>query len=381
MFNRSDLTVEQLEQNIEHLAEKIEKAFLDYHKQEQFDVLLIHNVFSLALHLPASKAFARVIEKINIPVIVTHHDFYWERYMYQQPASDFVKNFLELYVPFKHENIIHVCINSLAQRDLKAKREITSRVFPDVFNFKQEPWTIDEYNADFLKRIGAKKNDLIVLQATRIVPRKGIELAVQFVQELELQKEKLIGMSLYNGKKITKDSSILFVLAGYPEQFAHAYVKKLNEEIKRSGIHARLVYDMIDAQRCTSEHGQKKYSLWDAYVFADIVTYPSLWEGWGNQFIEAVFAQKPIVIFEYPVFTVDIKKEGYHVISLGDRVQNKNEHGLVFINQRTIENSVAHACSVLTSEKTKDLLQENFEIGLHYHGHHVLQEFLGSLIG
>lgn len=32
------------------------------------------------------------------------------------------------------------------------------------------------------------------------------------------------------------------------------------------------------------------------------MTYPSLREGWGNQFIEAVFAKLPVVLLEYPVW-------------------------------------------------------------------------------
>lgn len=379
-FERNDLSIKQLQDGIESLAEKIETAFLRYHQKERFDALLIHNVFSLALHLPASLAFARVIEKIAIPIIVTHHDFFWERDLYQKTTNAFVKNFLEHYVPFAHENVTHICINSLAQQDLRAKRKIESLVFPDVFDFNQSPWIVDEYNADFLQRIDAKENDLIVLQATRIVPRKGIELAVQFVEELERQKERLVGTTLYNGKKITQDSSIVFVLAGYPEKFAHAYVKKLNDLIVRSGINARFVFEMIDAQRCTGEFGEKKYSLWDAYVFADIVTYPSLWEGWGNQFIEAVFAQKPIVLFEYPVFEADIKKEGYQIISLGNDIEKVDKQGLVVGDARVIKEAVEDACFFLTKEKYEKFLLKNFEIGSHYHGHHVLRDFLKKLV-
>jgi len=47
--------------------------------------------------------------------------------------------------------------------------------------------------------------------------------------------------------------------------------------------------------------GLKKYSLWDCYAYSSVVLYPSLWEGFGNQFLEAVFAKKPIVSYEYPV--------------------------------------------------------------------------------
>ncbi len=46
--------------------------------------------------------------------------------------------------------------------------------------------------------------------------------------------------------------------------------------------------------------------------------------GFGNAFVEAVFAKKPIAVFEYPVFKADIKKEGYKTISFGDKSRQHN---------------------------------------------------------
>jgi glycosyltransferase involved in cell wall biosynthesis len=62
------------------------------------------------------------------------------------------------------------------------------------------------------------------------------------------------------------------------------------------------------------------YSFWDVYAFADLVTYPSLWEGFGNQLLEAIGGQLPIVLFEYPVYRVDIAPLGFSVISLDSRL-------------------------------------------------------------
>ena len=43
---------------------------------------------------------------------------------------------------------------------------------------------------------------------------------------------------------------------------------------------------------------------------SDFVTYPSLWEGWGNQLLEALRARLPLMLFEYPVYQADIKSKG-----------------------------------------------------------------------
>jgi len=377
-FEKNTITPEKLLRKINHIAHTIEKKFLDYFYKQEFDLLLIHNVFSLGLHLPAAQAFYNIARKTGIPIIATHHDYYWERERFKKPANNLIIRFLSKYIPPCLENVTHVCINSLAQNDLVEKRGIDSYVLPDVFDFEQSLWKKDSYNIDFYKRIGVKENDIIVLQATRIVERKGIELAIQFVKELNINKHRLIGKKLYNGKIVTKESDIVLVFAGYPENFALPYLQKLKMEITNTQIQARFIYDMIDAQRLYNKiTGKKIYSLWDAYVFADIVTYPSLWEGWGNQFIEAIFAKKPIVVFEYPVFTVDIKKEGYSVISLGSIITGKKVQGLVQVSQEKLESACTQAIEILISKSTPKILENNFSLGQQYHGYHVLEKFLG----
>ncbi|MCK4650830.1 glycosyltransferase family 4 protein [Candidatus Babeliales bacterium] len=378
-FSKNDLKPNQLLKKINSISQTIETKFLDYYKKEKFDIILIHNIFSLGLHLPAALAFYNISKKLEIPIIATHHDFYWERKTFKTPTNNFIKNFLEKYIPPKNNNIIHICINSLAQKDLKSKRNIDSIIFPDVFDFGQNPWIKDNYNSDLLEKIGAKQNDLIVLQATRIVQRKGIEIAIQFVKELEKQKEKLIGKRLYNGKIITKDSSVILLLTGYPEKFDLSYFEKLKKEAKKYKINAKFIHEIINSKR-SYKNWQKKYSLWDAYVFADIVTYTSLWEGWGNQFIEAVFAKKPIVVFEYPVFKKDIKKEGYFIISLGEKLEYNNKIGLVKIRKKIVKNAVNQAIENLTSNKTQKFLEKNFNIGKMYHGFDSLKNFLRKLL-
>jgi mannosylglucosylglycerate synthase len=379
-FGKKNLKPQELIKKIFTVSKIIEHEFLEYQKQENFDLLLIHNIFSLGLHIAAASAFYNVIQKLNIPTIATHHDYYWERKEFQKPTNKLIRTYLELYVPPKNKNIHHVCINSLAQKELKKRKGIDSSVFPDVFDFHQQQWQVDDYNADFLEQINVQPNDLIILQATRIVNRKGIEIAIQFVKELEKQKKQIEGKRLYNGKVITKDSQIIFVIAGFTEKFAQPYLQKLKQEISNTGIKVKFIYDIIDAERKICNN-RKIYSLWDAYVFADIITYPSLFEGWGNQFLEAVFAKKPVVLFEYPVFKTDIKKEGYSIISLGSTVEKEDDNGLVAINKNKLQEAVLKSIHVLTSSETLNSMGKNFNIGLQYHSYDVLRKFLINRIG
>ena len=373
-FDTKTVDEATLDNQIKAISDKIEAAFREYHSREQFDFLFIHNIFSLAIHLPAARAFANVVNQFNIPVIATHHDFYWERAEYLKPVNESIQSYLEKYCLPNHDKITHVTINTLAQIELQSRRGIESFVVPDIFDFEQKPWAKDEYNADFLDKIGANESDLIILQATRIVERKGIEIAIQLVNQITRLKSQLIGQRFYNGKVFTENSKIIFLLAGYAENFAQTYLEKLENEIAKSGIRAKFIHKMIDATRRIDE--TKIYSLWDAYVYADLVTYPSLWEGWGNQFIEAVFAKKPIITLEYPVFKKDIKKEGYVFISLGDKYHKNEPSGLVTIPQHKMTSAAKDAITWLTSDVTERMLSNNFKIGAKNHHYSTLTNFL-----
>jgi glycosyltransferase involved in cell wall biosynthesis len=374
-FSKNTLKPQELMEKIQSVAQRIESAFLKFNEQERFDGLLVHNIFSHGRHIAAASAFTRIARLLKLPIISTNHDYYWEREEYLEPDNHSIRNYLDTYVPPHDKNITHVSINSLAQKRLKSLKGIDSVVIPDVFDFKQPYWQKDAFNYDFSENMGVNENDFIVLQATRIVERKGIELAIRFVKELSKRKKEITGNELYNGKELNNDSRVVFLLAGYAEDSAKPYLNKLKQEITSAGILAKFIDHKIDAQRNNTNH-QKTYSLWDAYVFADLITYPSLVEGWGNQFIEAIFAKKPIVLFEYPVFKADIKKEGYHFISLGDEIESRNRSGMVTIANYKLLGAVDATIAMLNSKKTNRLLDENFEIGKKYHEYAVLREFL-----
>ena len=84
---------------------------------------------------------------------------------------------MKKYMPPSDPHIEHVVINTLAKQELKKRRGISSTVLPDIFDFNQPAWKKDDFNRDFLKQFGIKENDLVILQATRVIPRKGIEIS------------------------------------------------------------------------------------------------------------------------------------------------------------------------------------------------------------
>jgi len=364
------------------LADAIEHKLRDFVEEKGIDFLIPQNIWSVAASPSASIALARVMRDMQLPALAHNHDFYWERTGGVALTCATAIELADKYLPPRDPLARHVVINSLAQRELAERKGIEASVVPNIFDFDPPPWQADDYNQDFRARIGLRANDILILQSTRIVQRKGIELAVDFVKALgnPERRARLQQRGLYDGRSFDDDSRIVLVLAGYSEDPAGRYLNLLKQKIKRTGIEALFVGDLVGGRRQTRD-GQKIYSLWDTYVFADFVTYPSLWEGWGNQFLEALRAQLPLMLFEYPVYRADIQDKGFRVVSLGSEVQGRDELGLVRIEQSVTEAAADQAVELLTgTELRREIVEHNFEVGRQYYSLEALRGYLSRLI-
>ncbi len=344
---------------IEKIAESIEQKLKIIVQKNKIDTLIVNNIFSLGWNISAGIGFFNAIQKNNIKCICHHHDFYWEREKYSNPTLPFIGDYLKEYFPPKYSKIKHVVINSIAKNELLKRKNIESEVVPNVFDF-DKVWEVDDFNFDFRESFGIKNNDLIVLQATRIVKRKGIELAIDFVSELSANKHKLIGKKLYNNQLFAADSKIVFLMVGLNED--DTYFEKIMKYAHEKQIIIKWVNKNIDHVR-SQVNNIKKYSLWDAYAHCDIVAYTSLLEGWGNQFIEALVAKKIIISYQYPVFEKDILPLKFNTIDLGNKYTIKND-GLVevahSITSKAVDNTVR---LILNEQKYNQNVLENYTIG------------------
>jgi glycosyltransferase involved in cell wall biosynthesis len=365
------------------LADVIERKMRDFVEEKGIDFLIPQNVWSVAASPPVGIALARVMRELQLPALAHNHDFYWERTGGLALTCATAIELTQKYLPPRDPLARHVVINSLAQRELAERKGIESTVVPNVFDFDAPPWQPDEYNRDFRARIGLRENDVFILQATRIVARKGIELAVDFVKALDHPKRRAIlkERGLYDGRPFDDDSRIVFVLAGYArDDVTGGYVTRLRQKIARSGVDALFIEDIIGGQRQTRA-GEKIYSLWDSYIYADFVTYPSLWEGWGNQFLEALRARLPILLFEYPVYRADIKDKGFRVVSLGSEIQERDDLGLAQVAPETIEAAADQAVELLTDGRLRqETVEHNFRLGREHYSPKSLQGYLAPLM-
>ena len=368
---------------VERLTGIIERKVRDFVAEKGIDLLIPQNVWSVAISPPVAIALARVMRDLQLPALAHHHDFYWERTSGVALTCGTAIEIADKYLPPRDPLIRHVVINSLAQRELAQRKGIEASVVPNVFDFDGPGWQVDDYNRDFRARIGLGPNDVLILQATRIVQRKGIELAVDFVQALGSpeRRARLRQRGLYDGRPFDDEGRIVLVLAGYAEDdVTRRYVNLLRQKVERAGIDALFIGDMVGGQR-QMRGGEKIYSLWDTYVYADFVTYPSLWEGWGNQFLEALRGHLPLMLFEYPVYRADIGDQGFRVVSLGDEIQGRDDTGLVQVRPEVIEGAADQALELLTDARLRrETVEHNFQVARQHYSLGALRGYLARLM-
>ena len=353
----------------------------EFVQSKGIDFLVPQNVWSVAMNPAVAIAVAQIAAEFDLPVLAQHHDFYWERIDGVALTCQAALELADYYLPPRDAKIQHVVINQLAKDKLYCHKGIEATVIPNVFNFDDPPWPIDEYNADFRQNIGLNADDILILQATRIVPRKGIELAIDFVAALNQphRRAALSAQRLFDGRTFGADNRIVLVLAGYSQDDATgSYVRRLKEKGERLGVELRFIENRISGSR---EEGaeKKRYTLWDTYAHADFVTYPSLWEGWGNQFLEALRAELPILLYEYPVFQSDIADKAFDVLSLGNEIISYDDADLAQVPPNLVEKAADRAVELLTDAVARrQSAAHNVALGRKHYSLDALRRYLGD---
>ncbi|MGD1822620.1 MAG: glycosyltransferase [Pleomorphochaeta sp.] len=348
--------------NIEVL--KCEKIIKEFIEKNNIELVIVQNIFSVAMNISVAIALENVLAEKKLKVLAQHHDFFWERKAGVKYGCDFAKEIANKYLPPSNKTYKHVVINQQGHDTLLKRKKLESYIVPNVFDFKAPLWKIDDYNKDFKKDLNISEKDIMFLQATRIVDRKAIELAIDLIAMMNKTKEKYYNKTLYDGRIFTKGSNFLLVLAGYDgDDDSGTYLKRLKNHANKNGVKIKIISDRISHER-RIEKDQKIYSLWDTYVFADMITYPSYWEGWGNQFLEGLFSKKPIALFEYPVFKSDIKNKGFKYISLGDTYKTDNKTDLVYIDEDILKKASLQTYNLLFDKTLRnEIVEKNFNIG------------------
>jgi len=373
----SDFTSESALLNaIKCYAKHISTAIKEVIVNRNIDIIVPNNIFSLGYHLSAGLGLLQAIQETQTRAICHHHDFHWERDKYAQPTCTAIHDLLTSTFPPKNPLIKHCVINRIAQREIKLRCNIDATVVPNVFDFHSNNWKVDPYNQDLRTRFGIDADDVIFLQATRIVARKGIELAIDLITQVEKQRQQLIGKELYNGEIFSNNSRLILLFAGICEE--HDYLSLLKDKALKQGVELLIISDWVAHSR-TEKEGKKVYALWDVYSHADIITYPSLLEGWGNQFLEGLVAKVPMAVYRYPVYDLDIADNHFNIIDLGNTHQIDTQ-GLAYIGSEKLSNGANKTIAYLTDKLARnDAMSANYQIGKKHFSYPALKSILQSL--
>ena len=314
--------------------------FIDKYK---IDIIVPQNALTIPLNIPLGVAITEVISELGIPTIAHHHDFFWER---QEFLVNGVWEYLNMAFPPHLPFIKHVVINSSGDNQLSLRTGISSTVIPNVMDFENPPLSPDDYTSDVRDDLGIEKDELLILQPTRVVKRKGIEHAIELVNRLKM-KAKLV-ISHASGDE------------GYD------YEMRIKKYSKMMGVNTIFVSDIIGENRGKTEDGRKIYTLYDIYPFADFVTYPSNIEGFGNAFLEAIYFKKPILVNNYSIYRTDIKPKGFKTVEIDGYVTEK---------------ALRETRKILKDQKLREeIIEHNYKLANKYYSYAVLQQRLSGLI-
>ncbi|RLL82948.1 glycosyltransferase family 4 protein [Mesotoga sp. BH458_6_3_2_1] len=332
-----------------------------------FDLLIPNNIWSLGWSIPAGLALHDYAEETKKPFISHNHDFWWDRPYYSSPYRG-IMELLQDYFPPDLENVRNLTINSISASDLRRRRAIRAEVVPNVMDFRQSDWTSDKINREIRSRSGINEGDVVFLQATRITERKAVETAIRLAAEFNIVSRSLTGKNLYNGKAFS--GRVVLVYSGITERQSRNYRLRLDDLASNLGV------EVIDIASCSSLTQQ---AFLESYSVADIVTYPTIFEGWGNQLLEALVSRKPVAIFRYSVFMSDIQDSGISFIDLGDQYGYKE--GLVEIPAMNIKNAAIEISELLFDrERYREVTERNFELGREKFSFDTLSEIIQGLI-
>jgi glycosyltransferase involved in cell wall biosynthesis len=333
----------RMTRRVDELKEYFKRELYAFARRFSLETLIVENALTIPLNLPLGLALTEFIAETGYPAIAHHHDFHWERQRFQVNC---VGDYLAAAFPPNLPSIRHVVINSVQAQQAASRYGLTSRIIPNVMDFDSPPPEADVYAETARADLGVSEGEYFFLQPTRVIQRKGIEHAVELVRRLGLPAKLVISHA-----------------AG---DEGSGYEQRLREYAHLLEVAVRFESDQVQDRRGRTKDGRKIYSLGDIYPQADLVTYPSTIEGFGNAFLEAVYYRRPILVNNYSIYEVDIKPKGFRAVWFDGYIGN---------------DTIAMVREILqNSRQSHEWAEENYQLAKRYFSFTVLERRLQSLL-
>jgi glycosyltransferase involved in cell wall biosynthesis len=223
---------------------------------EDLDLVVVENLLTIPLHLPASRAVADALR--GRPAILRHADPPWQRARFAHVTE----------LPADDPSWLHISVSRQTQRELETMRGIRSTTVPLGLELPAGPGD----RARTRRKLGVADGELLCIHPVRAIERKNIPAALALTEYL----------------------GGTYWLTGAAEEGYDEVTASLLAQTSARTIWAS--FDGIDID--------------DVYAASDLVLFPSTWEGFGLPPIEAAFRRKLVVVGDYPV-AEDLRANGF----------------------------------------------------------------------
>src|SRR5262245_50907359 len=217
------------------------------------DIVVVENLCSLPLNASASFAAPDALARYRGRVVFHHHDLPWQRAHLAGIRG----------LPPGLPGALHIVLNDRSRTELAA-RGISARTIRNTFDFDTPPGERRRTRVE----LGVLQDDILVLQPTRAIARKNVPGGVHFAEELA---------------SLPSDPRVVYWLTGPAED-------GYGPELAR--VMAATTLPVVVGRAASAA---------DAYAAADVVVFPSTWEGFGNPVVESVIARRPLAARRYPM--------------------------------------------------------------------------------
>lgn len=236
---------------IERLTGHLETALADS------ALVVVENLGTIPMNLPAAQAMA--VARHDRPTIWHHHDPPWQRDRYRGD---------ELPLGPDETQWCHVALTDLTREQLRARGfdAVT------IHNGFETDAPMGDRIAE-RARHGFADDELVAVHPVRAIARKDLPTALRCAAE--------VGATYW--------------LTGEPEEGYGPEASRLLDAARADGL--RVVHEPAT-------------DLDDLYAAADVVLFPSIWEGFGNPPIEAAIHRRPVVVSHHPV-AVELRALGF----------------------------------------------------------------------
>lgn len=265
------------------LADRIERYLRE--ALANFDILIAHNVLTMKYNLPLTIALRQLADKNSVHIISWNHDSHYFYPEYEAFLDNSPWNILQE----PHPNICYVAISD-------SRREMFQKLYHGTKSIVVIPNGIDPIRFFRLDPVTVRliqeqrlfEEDFLMVQPSRLHPRKNIELSVRVVRKLQEKglRARLLVTGAYDPHEPgTKD-------------YYHKLVKLTEQLNVKEDVLIMAEYQLKSGEQLQID----RIIMRDLYLIADILFIPSIQEGFGIPLLEAGMLKLPVVCSDIPPF-------------------------------------------------------------------------------